>query len=48
MLAEKQQSMDAHEHHQQTILKDEGMFDISDFKERQDLKCVSHLYGRRE
>lgn len=40
--------MDAHEHHKQTILKDEAMFAISDYKERHDLKCVTHLYGKRE
>lgn len=47
MLKEKQRSLDAHTHHAETILKDEAHFDISDFKERKDLKCVTHLYGQR-
>ena len=47
MLKEKQTSFDAHEHHAKTILADEAKFDIKDFTERKDLKCVTHLYGQR-
>lgn len=47
MLKEKQRSIDAKEHHQQTIIKDEGLFEISDYAERKYLKSVSHLYGKR-
>jgi len=47
MLKEKQQSFDAAEHHKQTILKDEAVFEINDFKERLEVKSVTHLYSKR-
>lgn len=47
MLREKQQSFDAAEHHKQTILKDEGAFDITDFRERVGVKSVTSLYSKR-
>ena len=47
MLREKQQSFDAAEHHKQTILKDEGAFDLLDYSERVGVKSVTHLYSKR-
>ena len=47
ILKEKQRSFDAVEHFRNTILKDEAAFDISDFKERTDVKNITHLYTKR-
>ena len=48
MVREKQRTFDAQEHHRQTILKDEEMFDIKDGSERVDVMAITLLYEKRK
>lgn len=47
MLKEKQKTIDAINHFNETIIKDEKAFGLNDYTERAELKSVEELYTHR-
>lgn len=47
MLKEKQKTIDAINHFNETIIKDEKAFSLNDYTERAELKSVEELYTHR-